>query len=713
MGLMKRNICFSVCLLLIASLCPIFTTTAYADGLPTTKTASITKTLSGVHATSDFPTTIPYDDGTYYGTLTRQDNTLRCITRSTPTVTYTSQSDTTYLIDKPPTGQYNFPATYAGFYFDPVSGQHFPATLYLSGAPYFAGIAVSNYQYWEHHGYQYDPENHSKLGYLSNNSSTYYGGQYRYSDPPRQPTDYYGPPAEEGLGWVQYKAPEWDGALQDATQEPWRSLCLFWHGVARFISDTTGTQNRYRKPVLLFYRRSATCQYIYQAYSGTATVTDTQITYTGAVSLKLPDLVISSLTTDKTSYNSGETITVTAVVKNQGIANSGSNTARLALGPYTVDRNVSSLAAGATQPITYTVQAPSYESATTLAATVTADALNTVTESDESNNSASRSITINAALPDLIIESVNTADWYAGMDVLVSAKVTNLFGQAVPAVTIRLTAGTVNVNETISVPGNGSNLAVFRFTVPSPLNPPGSMPMLVTITADPDNVIPEVNEANNTWSKKQTISLVPTSVIIDPDSVALEQDYLNRNKTIPQVIPSTYHAWQEVRLENGIYIVKNYWARLDTIFSIAPDPKIAYPGNSRLMESGFGVQAYCKTTLTTNYDHPEKLIGPQMVWVYHPESAYGQVQWRNTRDDLAISSGTKGDKVAEWQCAVNPYSVTGRRLHYTPLWFPDGPYTALLQAAYAWSPVGQMVDYRSDSVTIEGDMYDRVAVVRR
>jgi hypothetical protein len=314
------------------------------------------------------------------------------------------------------------------------------------------------------------------------------------------------------------------------------------------------------------------------------------------------------------------------------------------------------------------------------------------------------------------VVDADTTDWYAGYYVLVSATVKDLTIQPVSSVVIRLKAGSVQVDDTICVPANGSNLAVFRFTVPNPPNPLGTMPLTVTIIADPDNSINEANENNNTWTKTQTVYFAPASVIVDPDSQAMEQDNLSRNKVVPalpQFSPSAYHTWQEVRFENGNFAIKNFWAQLNTVFSISPDPRIAYPENPDLMESGFGIQAYCTTTLKTNYDHPEKLIGPQMVWVYYPESSYGQGQWLNTRDDMAISTGEKGDSIAQWQLAVNPFSAAGSRLHYTPLWFPDGQYTALAQVFYAWSPVGQMFDYETSSVTIDGDMYDRLVVVRR
>ena len=707
---LKRVLLMLLCLLTIAGILYI-PATATAAGLPASKAVSVTVKLSGVHPASDFPETRAYDDGTYSGTLSRQNSTLRSTVRATPTVTNTTQSDTTYPTDKPVAGQYNFPATYSTAYLDPVSGQSFTVVLSKFGAPYFSGTAVTKYLYWTHYGYQYDPENHTKLGYMSNNTSTYYSGQYRFADPPRQPSTYYGPPAEEGLGWVQYKAPEWDGALQDATKEPWKSLCLFWHGVQRFVSDTTGTQNRYRKPVRLFYRRSASCKYIYQGYSGTVSVTDTEITYTGIVYLKNTGPAVSIAYTPSVPY-AGDYIHIDLYPTDPD----GGNLLLSATIQYMGEDNTTP---GAVVTICSNTSIPSgnrYEY-------VLANALKgyyrvTATVVDEGGLSASAVLTIavNQALPDVTVISANTEDWYAGKDVVVSALIRNTSAQAVPSVKVRLKAGGIQKDEMICVLANGSNLAVFRFTVPSPPNPPGTMPLTVTVIVDPDDAIGESNEGNNTCTKTQTVLSVPPSFVVDPDMPELEQNHLSRNKAIPaipQVMPSSYHTWQEVRLENGNYVTKTFWAELNTVFELSPDPRVAIPDNPDRIESGFGVQANCRTVLTTNYDHPEKLIGPQMVWVYAPESSYGQGQWQDVRDALETCNGNAGNKSIQWQVAVNPYSTTACRLHYIPLWFPDEQYTELAQSFYAWSPVGQMVGYGTDSVIIEGDMYDRVTAVRR
>lgn len=599
MRLIKRSLMTLLCLVTMLGVIPFDTSAAKAEPLPQTKTISITMKQNGVHPANDFPATRNYDDGQYAGTLIRQNNTLNSTVRTTPAVSYTYQSNIKYPNDKPAAGQFSFPAVYTSSYYDSVSGQYFPATLTKSGSLYFSGAVTSTTLYWTHYGYEYDPIDNTKLGYMANNTSTYYSGQYRFSDPPRQPSTYYGPPAEDGLGWVQYKAPEWDGALQDAEKEPWRSLCITYFGIAKFRS-VSGVFNLYRKPVRIFYRRTANSQYIYQNYSGTATVTDTEITYTGIVSLK-----------------------------------------------------------------------------------------NVYTDIE-------------------VIDSTIT-DWYAGKDVTVSATVRNNSVQPVPSMDIRLTIGGASYAESIPIAGNGDNLVVFRITVP----PAGNY--TVEITADPDNVLNETDKSNNTLIKSIQVKNVPDSIVADPDDLAMEQRYKAYGLTdTPEVTFSKYHTWQEVRLENGIYVTKSFYARLTTAFSIMPDERIAYADKPCQMESGFGFNVQCTTTLTTNYDYPEKLVGVQMVWARYPESAYGQLSaWQSVRDNLEVKTGETADTMTTWQLAVNPYSVTGSRLHYAPIWYPDKEYAAWAQAFYAWSPIGQMHEYKTDALIVEGDMYERITTVKR
>ena len=426
----------------------------------------------------------------------------------------------------------------------------------------------------------------------------------------------------------------------------------------------------------------------------------------------LPDLTVSSMTTDKSEYEAGDTVTVTATALNIGEKAVSSGVMRLDIsGVGTQSKTVSSLAAnGGSRTVAFTFTAAEFLTERTITLTATIDPNNAVKESNESNNSRAAVLGVKALRPDIKIIDTNATDWYAGKEAVVSITVSDLTAQPVPSVPIRMTIGDTMLTETICIPGNGSNLAVFRFTVPDIAGD-----YAVTFTADPDNIIGEVNENNNVLSEDITVVELLVSVVHDPDNAETEQYYTTYGLfDVPMVSSSNNHTWQEVRQENGSYVTKTYWAKLTTLFDIAPDDRIAQSDNPDTMESGFGISVSCTTTLTTNYDHPEKLVGAQMVWVRYPESAYGQIsEWQNVNDSMEAKTGQAGETLITWQYKVNPYSVIGSRLHYTPLWFPDGSYTALAQAFYAWSPVGQLFGFETDGVTISGDMYDRITTIRR
>ena len=425
----------------------------------------------------------------------------------------------------------------------------------------------------------------------------------------------------------------------------------------------------------------------------------------------LPDLSIITLYSDKPSYEAGETVRVTVKVRNSGYTAVSSSVLKLQISSVgTKSKTVPSLAGNeGVRTIRFTFTAPTKLTDQTIALKATIDPSNAVKESNERNNTRSASLVVKALRPDITIIGSTATDWYAGKEVVVSATVRNLTEQPVSSLKVRLCMGSISMTEMIPIAGNGSNLAVFRFTVPT------NGDYTVSFTADADNAVGEIDENNNTWSKEVSVFKVPISVVLDPDDVGMEQQYDAYGLLdMPSMNNCAYHSWQEVRLENGRYVAKTYWARLTITFQISPDSQIAYSDKPDVMESGFGVQAVCQTMLTTNYDHPEKLVGAQIVWARYPESAYGQTaKWQNVRDGLTVKSGGAGEKVITWQYAVNAFSATGRRLHYTPLWFSDGKYTAWAQAFYAWSPAGQLYDNKTNGVTISGDMYDRITTIRR
>ena len=424
----------------------------------------------------------------------------------------------------------------------------------------------------------------------------------------------------------------------------------------------------------------------------------------------LPDLTVTRIQSNKNEYADGETGTVTVTVSNQGGKDVANAKLKLAIGDFHSEvKQTGAIASGSSVRISFTFTAPEVLERREVMVTATADPTNEIVESNEVNNTLTSSLAIKPVLPDLGITNTNATNWYAGKDVVITATVVNYTSQAVPSVTVRLTIGANRYEEAIPLPGSGSNLAVFRVTLPRQT---GATP--IRFIVDPYNALPEENEGNNSYDRTIQIVNAPSGAVIDPDSAELEAHYASSGLLpLPGTENSDYHIWQEVRLEGDEYVTKTFWAQMQTAFEVTPDERIAYADKPRQMESGFGVNTNLTTTITTNYDHPEKLVGCQIAWVYAPETGYGQIaQWSGVFDSLESIGGAQGARITRWQQKVNPHSESGSRLHYTPLWFPDGQYTLLCQSFYAWTPAGQMYWYDVGSVDILGDMYDRVTAIQ-
>ena len=421
-----------------------------------------------------------------------------------------------------------------------------------------------------------------------------------------------------------------------------------------------------------------------------------------------PDLDITSLSANKSTYNAGEAIVISTNVRNKGFSTSAQSAMTFKIdGAARETRTIPALAASGiwgTQNFSFTAPATSDNKTYTINVSIPSN------QSPTGTTSRTISVTV-LGLPNLAVVESTAQNYFTDKDVVISALVRNMNPIAVPEAEVRLTFAGKNLIEKIPIPASGSNRAVFR--IRTPVNP-GQY--AITIAADPDNKINETNNANNVLTQTVTVANESRVSMPDPDSSSFEQHYLTQGKTLPGLsLPSSQrmHSWQEIRLENGSYVTRTYWMQLDTVFGINPDPRVVIPDKPDLIESGFGIESEAKMVITTNYDRPDKLVGPQMVYLFYPEAAYGKSPFTNYVDSLEILNGTKGSHNSLWHYPISPFSLTDSRLHYTPLWTPDGPYNVMAQSFYAWSPVGQMYDFKSNSVTIEGDMYDRVTVVRR
>lgn len=61
---------------------------------------------------------------------------------------------------------------------------------------------------------------------------------------------------------------------------------------------------------------------------------------------------------------------------------------------------------------------------------------------------------------------------------------------------------------------------------------------------------------------------------------------------------------------------------------------------------------------------------------------------------------------ASFKLKSNKYSTYNQRVHFTPIWYPDGTYNVYSQVIDTWTPDGMLSINLNDYVNIKGSLYD-------
>lgn len=156
-------------------------------------------------------------------------------------------------------------------------------------------------------------------------------------------------------------------------------------------------------------------------------------------------------------------------------------------------------------------------------------------------------------------------------------------------------------------------------------------------------------------------------------------------------------------VDNGQWVDKGKWnfycnsysASLSAKMGLLPDDKDP-TANGKQMKSGYGVKNSVSANVSSNMN--SWVTGAQTAITYFPEFQYKKY-WRVL--DL-ITGGLNAD----FAFKKNPYSTYGRRVHFTPIWYPDGTYTAYTYLEDVWTPAGMLSANLTDSTQISGNVYD-------
>ena len=158
----------------------------------------------------------------------------------------------------------------------------------------------------------------------------------------------------------------------------------------------------------------------------------------------------------------------------------------------------------------------------------------------------------------------------------------------------------------------------------------------------------------------------------------------------------SWSVWETYK-SNGVWKhrKKTYTASLKLTMNITPDSKVP-TRNGKQMKSGYGYNNVITANVTTSQS--SAVTGAQNAITKFPEFRY-EIYSR-------LLDRTTGGLSARFEFKRNIYSTYNRRVHFSPVWYPDGAYTAHTYVMDCWTPAGMLKGNVTDTLTIKDSVYD-------
>ena len=251
------------------------------------------------------------------------------------------------------------------------------------------------------------------------------------------------------------------------------------------------------------------------------------------------------------------------------------------------------------------------------------------------------------------------------------------------------------------IPAGDSNLVWFKWKVPEGLS---GTKVYVTATVNANSTVSEVSASNNTDSITETISARLHSAT--PDT-RYEREKPASYKPVSAPGSLTGSAtWSVWKYENGAFSKVNYGIRISAINpSPVPDqnnPSAEKKNGVWTIKSGYGISLAYNSSLSaiSGYTLPgsSAYTNIQSAYATFPEFGYSTVNGKYRTLEKADGA---------WKFEENADAEGNGRIHFTPLWFPDGNYVVSVTATDFWTPAG-MITARGNAKTINisGSAYD-------
>lgn len=246
-------------------------------------------------------------------------------------------------------------------------------------------------------------------------------------------------------------------------------------------------------------------------------------------------------------------------------------------------------------------------------------------------------------------------------------------------------------------PANDYNLVYFKWKVPTGLNG-GDVTVKADILKNGTDCYGEISGVRGT---------TPYSMYTTPDT-QYEKNAPSGFSVPSKPSGSTGAAsWWIYEYENGGFVKKTYKVTLSKSTPNKIEPatgETAYKTDGVwTMKSGYGISLQSRILINpvygTNTASSSSYTLPQYAYALFPEYNYV----------FADGKATTLTKVAgeAYSYFEFPTLSTYGKVHFTPLWYPDGDYTVKIVQSDCWTPAGMIsLGIVPGSITISGNAYD-------
>lgn len=180
------------------------------------------------------------------------------------------------------------------------------------------------------------------------------------------------------------------------------------------------------------------------------------------------------------------------------------------------------------------------------------------------------------------------------------------------------------------------------------------------------------------------------------------------------VIRSDANEWKRHSFDGSNFYEDTYRAILTVTPEIKNQTLEANSGAS--FKSGYGYALNLSSTVASNASVSAEswLAGAQNASTVFPEFNFktgvttnGSFNQFNCLSDCTAIANNSNQSDSVLELKTNPFSASNARVHFTPLWFPDNTeYTAYSEVFDAWTPGGMLGTAVTDSMNVDGTVYD-------